>query len=169
MSLKKIASMVGTSISTVSRVLNNTSPTCASKELQDKIWAAAREINYQPNESARSLQKSGTATRSLPHISIILARISSLEEDPFFLELFRDLEVELLKQKASVDHIVYADESFRQNLSDSSGVIILGRCSDKLLGSITAQNRNVVGIWRNPMNFNVDEVVCDGKRLQSWQ
>lgn len=164
MSLKKIASMVGTSISTVSRVLNNTSPTCASKELQDKIWAAAREINYQPNESARSLQKSGTATRSLPHISIILARISSLEEDPFFLELFRDLEVELLKQKASVDHIVYADESFRQNLSDSSGVIILGRCSDKLLGSITAQNRNVVGIWRNPMNFNVDEVVCDGKK-----
>ena len=156
--------MVGTSISTVSRVLNNTSPTCASKELQDKIWAAAREINYQPNESARSLQKSGTATRSLPHISIILARISSLEEDPFFLELFRDLEVELLKQKASVDHIVYADESFRQNLSDSSGVIILGRCSDKLLGSITAQNRNVVGIWRNPMNFNVDEVVCDGKK-----
>ena len=79
MSLKKIASMVGTSISTVSRVLNNTSPTCASKELQDKIWAAAREINYQPNESARSLQKSGTAARSLPHISIILARISSLK------------------------------------------------------------------------------------------
>lgn len=164
MSLKKIASMVGTSISTVSRVLNNTSPTCASRELQDKIWAAAREINYQPNETARSLQKSGTATQHLPHISIVLARISKLEEDPFFSELFRDLEVELLKQKSTVDHVVYADESFHQNLSDSDGVIILGRCSDKLLDTITTQNRNVVGIWRNPMNFNVDEVVCDGKK-----
>ena len=156
--------MVGTSISTVSRVLNNTSPTCASRELQDKIWAAAREINYQPNESARSLQKSGTAAKSVPHISIVLARISTLEEDPFFLELFRDLEVELLKQKATIDHVVYAEESFHQNLSNSSGVIILGRCSDKLLERITTQNRNVVGIWRNPMNFNVDEVICDGKK-----
>lgn len=164
MSLKKIASLVGTSVSTVSRVLNNTSPTCASKELQDKIWAAAREINYQPNETARSLQKSGTATQSAPHISIVLARISTLEEDPFFLELFRDLEIELLKQKATVDHVVYADESFHQDLSDSSGVIILGRCSNKLLDNITTQNQNVVGIWRNPMNFNVDEVVCDGKK-----
>lgn len=164
MSLKKIASMVGTSVSTVSRVLNNTSSTCASKELQDKIWAAAREINYQPNENARSLQKSGTAPQNHPHISIVLARISTLEEDPFFLELFRNLEIELLKQKATVDHIVYADQSFHQNLSDSSGVIILGRCSNKLLDRITAQNRNVVGIWRNPMNFNVDEVICDGKK-----
>lgn len=164
MSLKKIASMVGTSVSTVSRVLNNTSSTCASKELQDKIWAAAREINYQPNENARSLQKSGTAPQNHPHISIVLARISSLEEDPFFLELFRNLEIELLKQKATIDHIIYADQSFYQNLSDSSGVIILGRCSNKLLDRISAQNRNIVGIWRNPMNFNVDEVICDGKK-----
>lgn len=156
--------MVGTSISTVSRVLNNTSPTCASKELQDKIWAAAREINYQPNETARSLQKSNSIAWNPSHISIVLARISTLEEDPFFLELFRNLEAELFKQKATIDHIVYADESFHQNLSDSSGVIILGRCSDKLLKNITTQNKNVVGIWRNPMNFNVDEVVCDGKK-----
>lgn len=99
MSLKKIASMVGTSISTVSRVLNNTSPTCASRDLQNKIWAAAREINYQPNESARSLQKSSAVTRSLPHISIVLARISTLEEDPFFLELFRDLGSGAVKAK----------------------------------------------------------------------
>ncbi len=164
MSLKKIASMVGTSISTVSRVLNNTSPTCASKELQDKIWAAAREINYQPNETARSLQKSHSITQDSPHISIVLARISTLEEDPFFLELFRNLEAELFNQKSTIDHIVYAEESFHQTLSDSSGVIILGRCSDKLLKNITTQNKNVVGIWRNPMNFNVDEVVCDGKK-----
>ncbi|MCD7829406.1 MAG: LacI family DNA-binding transcriptional regulator [Clostridiales bacterium] len=37
MSLKQIAEMVGTSVSTVSRVLNNSSPKCASKELQERI------------------------------------------------------------------------------------------------------------------------------------
>lgn len=164
MSLKKIASMVDTSISTVSRVLNNTSPTCASRELQDKIWAAAREIGYRPNEAARALKNSSKATDSTSHISIVLARISALEEDSFFSELFRNLEVELMKQKAVIDHVIYAEESFTQDLSHSSGVIILGRCSRKLLDYITSLNRNIVGIWRNPMNFDVDEVVCDGKK-----
>lgn len=156
--------MADTSISTVSRVLNNTSPTCASKELQDKIWATARQIGYRPNEAARALKKSGTAPQNLPHISIVLARISSLDEDPFFSELFRSLEIELLKQKAVTDYIIYADESLSQDLSHSAGVIILGRCSHEMLKFITSHNQNVVGIWRNPMNFNVDEVVCDGKK-----
>ncbi len=164
MSLKKIASMVGTSVSTVSRVLNNTSSTCASKELQDKIWAAARQINYHPNENARSLKKSSEPVKILPNISIVLARISSLEEDPFFSELFRDLEIELLKQNASINNVIYANESHCENITRSDGVLILGRCSHKLLENISRQNRNVVGIWRNPMNFNVDEVVCDGKK-----
>ncbi len=164
MSLKKIASMVGTSVSTVSRVLNNTSSTCASRDLQDRIWEAAREIGYLPNEAARQLRKSGKETASGLHISILLARITSLEKDLFFSELFRNLEVELMKQHTLIDHVIYADETFSQNLSASDGVIILGRCSQKLLTHITGQNKNVVAIWRNPMNFNVDEVICDGQK-----
>lgn len=56
MSLKKIAEMVGTSVSTVSRVLNNSYTTCASEELKKKIWEAAHEIRYVPNASARNLK-----------------------------------------------------------------------------------------------------------------
>jgi len=164
MSLKQIAETVGTSVSTVSRVLNSASPNCASKELQDKIWAVAKSIGYQPNEAARSLRRAGDRQPQPPQISIVLARIAALKTDPFFSELYRDLEVELLKQKAVISHVIYAEESFSQDLSHSDGVIIVGRCSEKLLGYICSQNRNVVGIWRNPMNFNVDEVVCDGKK-----
>ncbi len=165
MSLKQIAAMVGTSISTVSRVLNSTSPTCASKELQDKIWAASKEIGYQPNEAARALRKPKPNT-GVPQIAIVLARITALEHEPFFEELFRNLEAELLKQKAAAGLVIYAEESLSQDmdLSQSSGVIILGRCSRKLLGHILKQNKNVIGIWRNPMDFNVDEVICDGKK-----
>ncbi len=164
MSLKKIAAMVGTSVSTVSRTLNNTSPACASKELQDRIWAAAREINYIPNEAARSLRNPGQSTVKSFHISIVLARITELDEEPFFSELFRNLETELFRQHATIDHVVYAEKSMTQDLSRSDGIIILGRCSHELLDHITSQNRSVIGIWRNPQNFNVDEVVCDGKK-----
>ncbi|MCD7982197.1 MAG: LacI family transcriptional regulator [Clostridiales bacterium] len=164
MSLKQIAEMVGTSVSTVSRVLNNTSATCASRDLQDRIWAAAHEIGYLPNEAARQLKKTARENVSAVRISIVLARISSLEKDLFFSELFRNLEVEMMKQKTLIDQVIYADESFSQELSDSDGIIILGRCSQKLLAHITGQCKNVVAIWRNPMNFNVDEVICDGKK-----
>ncbi len=57
MSLKKIAQITGVSPSTVSRVLNNKNHKCASEEIKDKIWSAARELGYLPNESARNLKK----------------------------------------------------------------------------------------------------------------
>ena len=72
MSLKQIAAIAGASVSTVSRVLNNTSSSCASKELQDKIWAAAREIGYQPNQAARALKKGSGETVKLPRIAVVM-------------------------------------------------------------------------------------------------
>ena len=169
MSLKKIAEMVGVSPSTVSRVLNHTSETCASKEVQDRIFAAAREINYQPNQSAKLLRASALPeTASNHHISIILARITTLNADPFFSELFRSLEIDLLKQQTTIDHVIYAKDHLTkkqaEQLTASQGVIIVGRCSHKLLDSILSITKNVVGIWRNSMDFNVDEVVCDGQK-----
>ena len=165
MSLKKIAEMTGVSPSTVSRVLNNVSSTCASKEVRDKIFDAARKIGYQPNESARKLKNASKVSAPALHISIVLARIKALDADPFFYELFRSLEISLFENHTVIDEIIYAEEKLSpDHLSNSQGVIILGRCSQKLLTQITALNHNVVGIWRNSMNFNVDEVVCDGKK-----
>lgn len=163
MSLKQIASMVGTSVSTVSRVLNNTSPSCASKDLQDKIWNAAKEIGYQPNEAARTLKKGGESDSRLSRIIIVLARVAA-EEDPFFSELLRSLEIELFRQKAVIDEVIHADGPFQKDFSNANGIIILGRCSSALLKQISEKNKNIVGIWRNSMNFNIDEVICDGKK-----
>lgn len=178
MSLKRIAEMTGVSPSTVSRVLNNVSSTCASKEVRDKIFAAAREIGYQPNQNARNLKNPSKVCEPGRHVSIVLARIKSLDDDPFFYELFRSLEITLFENQMTIDHIVYAEETLskdstehakkkRHILSDiasAQGVIILGRCSTQLLTQILSFNGNVVGIWRNSMNFHVDEVICDGQK-----
>ena len=164
MSLKKIAEMVGVSPSTVSRVLNNTSSTCASKAVRDKIFEAAREIGYQPNENARKLRTFYSNVPIQKHICIVLARIKKLEEDPFFYELFRSLEISLFEKKVVIDKVIYAEDKLSEDISKCQGVIILGRCSRRLLDRIRTYNCNVVGIWRNSMNFDVDEVVCDGKK-----
>ena len=168
MTLKDIAAMTGTSVSTVSRVLNQTSPTCASRELQDRIWEAVRETGYQPNRAAQSLRRPddspGDAAKTPVPVTIILARIASLKEEPFFAELFRCLEIELLHGGGTIREVIYAKDSLPQSVPKSGGIIILGRCSQPLLKSILARNANVVGIWRNPVDFNVDEVICDGQK-----
>ncbi len=169
MSLKQIAEMTGVSVSTVSRVLNDATSTCASKDTRNKIWEAAREIGYTPNEAARQLKKTGdtTGTSTARRVTILLDRVDSLEADPFFSELFQSLEVELMKQHATIDQVVYkvndVADAKKSPLKNSDGVILLGRCSRELLAEITKQNRNVVGIWRNSMDFDVDEVLCDGE------
>lgn len=164
MSLKKIAEMVNVSPSTVSRVLNNKSSTCASKEVKDKIFEAARKIGYTPNENARNLRISQSKNRTGLHVSIVLARIQTLEADPFFYELFRELELALFKNNITIDNVIYSKETLNKNISESNGVILLGRCSQKLFSQITDANKNIVAIWRNSMDFKVDEVVCDGAK-----
>ncbi len=164
MSLKKIAEMTGVSPSTVSRVLNHTTPSCASKKVQDQIFEAARAIGYQPNESARKLRSQSNESAENRHISIILARIRTLKDDPFFYELFRSLEISLFESHTSIDQVIYADEHTSLDIASSQGVIILGRCSHKLLKQILNLNCNAIGIWRNSSDFGVDEVVCDGQK-----
>lgn len=164
MSLKKIAEMVNVSPSTVSRVLNNASSTCASKEIKDKIFEAARSIGYIPNENARKLRTSSGENRGCMHVSIILARIKTLEADPFFYELFRELELSLFQNNILIDNVIYSEETLTHNISKSDGVILLGRCSQKLFRQIISANKNAVAIWRNSMDFKIDEVVCDGAK-----
>lgn len=53
--LKEVAQLVGVSTATVSYVLNNKSNK-VSKDVTDKVWKAVKELNYQPNLTARALR-----------------------------------------------------------------------------------------------------------------
>ena len=57
MSIKKIAQLSGSSPATVSRILNNPNYKCSTPGLREKVWKIAMELNYTPNEAARSLKK----------------------------------------------------------------------------------------------------------------
>ena len=64
--LKDVAAKSGVTVTTVSRVLNNRG--YISDETRKKVYAAMKELNYQPNEIARSLSKQKSTT-----IGIIVA------------------------------------------------------------------------------------------------
>ena len=162
MSLKEIARMAGVSPSTASRVLNDR-PGSASEAVKERVWAAARAIQYAPNDWARSLRAGDAQDRARPRVAVVLARIRALGDDPFFAELCRSVEVELFKQGAQLTGIVHARDAL-PDFETPDGLLILGRCSEALLARLKAKTHNLVGLWRNPHDFNVDEVVCDGEK-----
>ena len=66
--LKDVARESGLTVGTVSRVLNNRG--YISAKTREKVYRVMKELNYQPNEMARSLstQKTNTIGVIVPHI-----------------------------------------------------------------------------------------------------
>ncbi|MCL6218991.1 LacI family DNA-binding transcriptional regulator [Zunongwangia pacifica] len=92
-SLKDIAEKVGVSTATVSYVLSKGKESKVSAEVSKKVKAAAKELNYQPNQIAKSLKSGKTFT-----IGLIVADISN----PFFANIARIIEDEAAKLNYTV-------------------------------------------------------------------
>ncbi|MBO4336536.1 MAG: LacI family DNA-binding transcriptional regulator, partial [Lachnospiraceae bacterium] len=99
MSIKKIAEMTGASIATVSRVLNDPEYHCRQKGLREKIWNAAMEIDYAPDENARSLRRSGRDKKAASHkVMVLMTHTNEESADPFFTELLKIVESQIHRQ-----------------------------------------------------------------------
>ncbi len=86
-SIRHIAKLAGTSVSSVSRVLNNSG--YASPELRERVEAAIRTLNYTPSKGARMLR--GAPSRM---IGLMLPSI----DVPFFGILAHAIEQELFQR-----------------------------------------------------------------------
>ena len=81
--LKDVAKASGLTVGTVSRVLNNRG--YISDKTREKVYQVMKELNYQPNETARALSKQKSNT-----IGVILPNI----EHPYFAKVLSRLERE---------------------------------------------------------------------------
>lgn len=184
MSIKKIAVIAGVSTATVSRVLNNPDYKCSSEELREKIWQIAREMNYMPNEAARNLKMGKSTTKdTMYYLDILMTRTGNNQEDPFFSELLRIIESQIHKRSCilvslwhqpifsnerkcrleNTDRIIADMMAEKQQNSD--GLIILGKCEPQVLKKLSSCYKGIVSVNRNSTNYQVDEVICDGKRI----
>ena len=184
MSIKKIAEKAGVSPATVSRVLNNPHYKCSVSGLRDKIWKTAIEMNYVPNEAARNLKKGVSAKQEKTwYINILMTRTDSSTTDPFFAELLRVIESEIHDKNCILSKVwymsVFSDDRKcrRENLDrlidgmydevegKRDGLIIIGRCNKEALKKLNKKYKSVVSVNRNSTNYEVDEVLCDGKKI----
>lgn len=192
MSLKKIAELAGTSVSTVSRVLNTPGHTCHIPGLSEKIWQIAKELEYIPNEAARNLRTGNNKITEPFYTDIFLTRFDSLDKDPFFNELFIHIKEELLSANALLGEILNftdimsLDKKYvpikavpyktsskvieeKSNTSPAfiskkhnTGLILLGKCPQGLIPLLKKRYSYIAGIDRNPTDYEYDEVICNG-------
>ena len=167
--LKDIADKLGISVSTVSRVINGNSVKAANKKLQDEIWRTAKELNYVPNTAAQLLKRSRETDReSLRTIACVFARADTDQSDPFFSEISRALETELLRQGFIMKYSIY-NKGLPQAVLETflktervDGVIILGRPDKKIIELVCKYNKYVVYVGLNKIEGDIDQVICDG-------
>lgn len=193
MSLKKIAQLAQTSVSTVSRVLNDPAHRCQTPGLTEKIWQTADSLHYVPDAAARRLRLGSPEKREPFTVDLFLARFDSIDKDPFFRELFWFLKEELIKHNcllgeiqnpidmanlpnngAAPDHVPYRpvqkviSEKSKNALAfiarkPNTGLLILGKCPPELVPIVKKRYAFLVGIDRNPTEYEFDEVVCNGQ------
>ncbi len=152
--LKDVAAKSGITVTTVSRVLNNRG--YISDETRKKVYAAMKELNYQPNEIARSLSKQKSTT-----IGIIVPHI----DHPYFASLIRYLEIEAAKNGYKIilcnsqgkfeKEIDYLEmfQSYRV-----AGIILCSSSVD--IGKFVSLHIPVVSIER-PVDVGTTSVECD--------
>lgn len=183
MSIKKVAEIAGVSVSTASRVLSDPDHRCSSEEVRQRILQAARELDYVPNEAARSLKSGKAGAKQVYYIDILLTRVISDENDPFFSEILRLAEIEIRRNNCIVSSIWYrsnfsnekycmsedvegdAAELYKNREHKSDGLIIIGKCCPRALKALEKYEKNIVSINRNSTNYEVDEVLCDGRKI----
>ncbi len=175
-SLSEIAHMCHTSTATVSRVLNDPSHQCRDESLAREIRETARNAGYMPNAAARDLKMKKNAPAAAA-ADILLARFRSLESDYFLRELFESVQCALM-QKGFLSGRTYDVPDMQKaiggsakarpgksgNAGKNTGLIILGRCPHELIAPLHASYRHIVAIDRNPTDYELDEIVCDGKQ-----
>lgn len=120
--LKSIAVKLGVSVSTVSRVINGKSSRYRiSKETEQLILEAAKELSYTPNQLARGLRLKRTNT-----IGYLIPDISN----PFFASIAKSVEKSARKFGYS---IILCDSEESTELESSSLQLMLNRKVDGLI------------------------------------
>ena len=160
-SLKDIAQKVGVSTALVSYVMNGKEKgKSISEDLIRRIRETAEELNYQPNEIARSLRKGSTKT-----IGLIVADIAN----PFFSHLARAIENEAIRFGYTViigssDEVVEKSGLLLNTLINRQvdGLIIApAEGTERQISSVIARKIPLVLVDRFFPDINTNYVVID--------
>lgn len=167
--LKDIAQKAGTSVSTVSRIINNDPIKKASKETSDRVWQIVQELGYVPNQNARKLIKGEEEKKQRTKaIGCVFTSKESSYTDPFFSQIAQGIQDEILKRGYVMGYTFSShemtDAALFNNLTSHQvdGAIILGRFNLDTLKFLKKNMKHIIYAGINYVNAGFDEIICDG-------
>lgn len=143
--LKDIAEEVGLSVSSVSRVINNTGR--ISDEKRKAVLEVAKRLNYTPNANARELKKQTSST-----IGVIIPDITNT----FFVRMLKCIDHRLWEQGYNIifcdtDENVERELEYYQLLKEKNVAgIIVSPASQSMIYENETQNINCVFVDNEP-------------------
>lgn len=154
----EVASVAGVSPATVSRVFNGAR---VSPEREARVRAAAEELQFTPNRTARSLRRRGSEV-----IALVIPDI----ENPFFTSLARGVEDTASRAGLSVV-LCNTDEDLDKEArylrivvaENVAGVILAPASKRTDLAPLTDRGTPVVMVDRSHNSVAVDTVVVDNE------
>lgn len=135
--MKDVAEKANVSLSTVSRVINNSH--LVSKDTATKVKKAIEELDYQINESARALRT---------NISKLIGVIGAGMDNPFLMKVLKSIETEAIKENYNIiygdsegelEQELYYINMFQQKKIDGL-VVMTAKFSDKLIKAVKKSN-----------------------------
>ena len=152
--IKEAAQRAGVSVTTVSRVLNKRG--YISQEMHDKIYATMEELNYQPNEVARSLTRRRTK---------IIGLLVPSVDDPYFGEVVNQLILAAMRHGYKV--MIYASDGQNDRALEYVGMLkanqvdgIIISLRSRELDALLDDNLPVVSFERIKVG-RLPTVLCD--------
>ncbi|MBG9734867.1 LacI family DNA-binding transcriptional regulator [Paenibacillus alvei] len=155
--LKDIAEMVGVSISTVSRVINQDDSRRISEETKQKIWQAAKQLNYPLLQTAKPRSRNRLRHSPSPATTHAIGCILSLPDNkynhPYFSPIIQGIEAKLLESGASLAFLHTQAELKSAALFESllrscrlSGIICVEGMNPEQYKWLKERVPNIVGI-----------------------
>ena len=160
--LKEIANIVGVSVGTVSRVLNNDSTISVGDETKIKIFNVAEEMQYKTLKQ----RKSNDQIKSNKFRVGIVEMYNPKEqlEDPYYLLLRSVVDKECFENEIEVVNL-YKDKGEYRFIGeeDISGIIAIGKFDEKEIKSLNKLSENIVFLDSSPDDIKYDSVKINFK------
>lgn len=159
--IRDIAKKAGTSVSAVSRALNNTG--YVSQELRKRVEAAARELDYQPHAGARSLRsgRSRLIGVLLPSLEVdFFARLAHRVEQRLFAAGYQAL---ICSTAESRKHEAAYLRTLASNQIDGLMIAAVGGGGDTL-GAMPGWNIPIVAVDRHLTDVAASSVGADHRK-----
>jgi len=158
-----VAKKANVSISTVSRVLNNT--TFVSEELRTKVLNVCEELNYKPNFFASNL--SGRSTKIIGLIHIAKPDFSNFKRD-LLINQSCNLEASLLGNHLCISYFEDTDKTqdmLNFGRMPIDGAILSGPKLDGISENICQKEHIPFVVVGNPVNSSVPFINADNVNL----